>query len=249
MAASFPDLPYHTTRSGQSSRGKFEMSPPERGGTRKKRAKNLTIMDNFKTIESAMKGLIASLLLILLVPAAGFCAIYGYVDDDGVYHMTNIRPAGKNYRVMIEDRQGVQGRSFFRAMFDTNAYDALIKQHSEANGLDPHLVKAVMIVESNGNPQAVSEKGAQGLMQIMPETAQMLDLQDPFDPEKNIQAGTRYLRSLYELFKGDLELVLAAYNAGPQRVIENNMAVPPINETVNYVKRVKAYYSRLKDSQ
>ena len=86
-------------------------------------------------------------------------------------------------------------------------------------------------------------------MQIMPDTARLLDLRHPFDPEENIQAGTRYLRSLYELFKGNLELVLAAYNAGPQKVIENNMAIPPINETINYVKRVKLYYSKLKDSE
>ncbi len=83
-----------------------------------------------------------------------------------------------------------------------------------------------MIAESNGNPQAVSQKGAQGLMQIMPDTAALLDLRNPFDPEENIQAGARYLKSLYELFRGDMELVLAAYNAGPQRVIENNWAIP-----------------------
>jgi len=196
-----------------------------------------------------MNRLLVFMLLILLVPAPAFCAIYGYVDDEGVYHMTNIRPPGKNnYRVVIEDRDEVQPRPFL-GLLNKNAYDGLIKQHSEAYGLDPRLVKAVMIVESNANPQAVSNKGAQGLMQIMPDTARLLDLQHPFDPEENIQAGTRYLRSLYEFFKGDLELVLAAYNAGPQRVIENNMSVPPITETINYVKRVKLYYGKLKDSQ
>jgi len=197
-----------------------------------------------------MNRLLVILLLVLLAPVPALCAIYGYVDEEGVYHMTNIRPPGpgRNYRVMIEDRDDAQARPLF-GVFDRNAYDGLIKQHSEAYGLDPHLVKAVMIVESNGNPQAVSHKGAQGLMQIMPDTARLLDLQHPFDPEENIQAGTRYLKSLYEFFKGDLELVLAAYNAGPQKVIENNMSVPPINETINYVKRVKLYYSKLKDSQ
>lgn len=195
-----------------------------------------------------MNRLFVFLLFMLLVPASAFCAIYGYVDEEGVYHMTNIRPPGKNYHVMIEDRDDAQTRPFF-GVLDRNAYDSLIKQHSEAYGLDPRLVKAVMIVESNGNPQAVSHKGAQGLMQIMPDTARLLELQHPFDPEENIQAGARYLKSLYEFFKGDLELVLAAYNAGPQKVIENNMSVPPINETINYVKRVKLYYGKLKDSQ
>ena len=76
-------------------------------------------------------------------------------------------------------------------------------------------------------------------MQIMPDTAQLLDLRNPFDPEENIQAGARYLKSLHGLFRGNLELVLAAYNAGPQRVIDTTWAIPPISETINYVKRVK----------
>jgi|WetSurMetagenome_2_1015567.scaffolds.fasta_scaffold69809_2 soluble lytic murein transglycosylase-like protein len=187
-------------------------------------------------------------IALLSFPVSGLCAIYGYVDSDGVYHMTNIRPAQKGYYTLIEDRnQGQEGITFKTG--GTNAYDGFIRQHSEANGLDPHLVKAVMIAESNGNPRAVSHKGAQGLMQIMPDTAQSLELRNPFDPEENIQAGARYLKVLHELFKGNLELVLAAYNAGPQRVVQNNMAIPPITETITYVKRVKAYYGRLKDSQ
>lgn len=189
------------------------------------------------------------LLVALLIPVSGFCAIYGYVDDEGVYHMTNIRPPGKSkYRTYVEDRESDQ-RTVRFGIFDKNAYDDIIRTHSEANGLDFRLVKAVMMAESNGNPQAVSHKGAQGLMQIMPDTAVLLDLRNPFDPAENIQAGARYLKSLYQLFRGDMELVLAAYNAGPQRVIDSNWAIPRINETINYVKRVKSYYSRLKDSQ
>ncbi len=85
-------------------------------------------------------------------------------------------------------------------------------------------------------------------MQIMPDTAHDLELRSPFDPEENIQAGAKYLKLLHQLFKGNLELVLAAYNAGPQRVIQN-MSVPPISETISYIKRVKLYYDKLKDSQ
>jgi soluble lytic murein transglycosylase-like protein len=188
------------------------------------------------------------LCVLLMTPVSGLCAIYGYVDAQGVYHMTNIKPASKGYHVLIDDRTPVAPGSSMRKLNKT-AYDHLITQHSQANGLDPHLVKAVMIAESNGNPRAVSNKGAQGLMQIMPGTAQLLDLRDPFNPEENIQAGARYLKLLHELFKGNLELILAAYNAGPQRVMQYNMSVPPISETINYVKRVKLYYSRLKDSQ
>jgi soluble lytic murein transglycosylase len=134
-------------------------------------------------------------------------------------------------------------------MIDKNIYDSLINQHSAAHGVDPHLVKAVMLAESNGNPLAVSHKGAQGLMQIMPETGNYLELKNPFNPDENIQAGTKYLKMLHELFKGNLELVLAAYNAGPQRVVQYNMAIPPYSETISYVKRVKQYYDKLKEVQ
>jgi soluble lytic murein transglycosylase-like protein len=184
--------------------------------------------------------------LLLFAPFA-YCAIYGYVDAEGVYHMTNIRPAGK-CNVLVDDR-GSSNRPAWKGNLDKNTYDILIKEHSEANGVDPKLVKAVMIAESNGNPNAVSNKGAQGLMQIMPDTAQLLDLRNPFDPGENIQAGTRYLKQLHELFSGNLELVLAAYNAGPRKVVDSKMAIPRISETISYVKKVKEFYSKLKESQ
>jgi soluble lytic murein transglycosylase len=196
-----------------------------------------------------MSKLCFALLAIFLIPVSAFCAIYGYVDQDGVYHMTNIRPAQRNnYYTLIEDQSPAQAVPSTRGL-NKDTYDNLIRRHSEVNGVDPHLVKAVMMAESNGNPLALSQKGAQGLMQIMPDTAQFLELRNPFDPEENIQAGAKYLKLLNGIFKGNLELVLAAYNAGPQRVIEHNMAIPPISETISYVKRVKQYYSRLKDSQ
>ena len=86
-------------------------------------------------------------------------------------------------------------------------------------------------------------------MQIMPDTAQIVELKNPFDPDENIRAGARYLKLLGEMFKGDIELMLAAYNAGPSKVIQNNMTVPPIGETINYVKQVKLRYDKLKNSQ
>ncbi len=214
-----------------------------------KLAKNLTMENNLMKLYASMRRVAFLVVASFLFPLSVMGAIYGYVDADGVYHMTNIRPAHRGYYTLIEDRGTGQEGDVLGGPFRKNAYDEIIKQHSEANGIDPRLVKAVMIVESNGNPRAVSNKGAQGLMQIMPDTAQFLELQNPFDPSENIQAGIRYLRWLSELFSGNLELVLAAYNAGPQRVMQHNMAIPPINETIDYVKRVKAYYGRLKDSQ
>jgi hypothetical protein len=210
--------------------------------------KSLTKEYNSTKLYRSMLRRALILCALLLLPTSGMCAIYGYVDTDGVYHMTNIRPPQKGYCTLIEDQDTGQETGTTRNL-NKNAYDSFIKQHSEANGLDPQLVKAVMIAESNGNPRAVSHKGARGLMQIMPDTGQFLELRNPFDPEENIQAGARYLKLLHELFNGNLELVLAAYNAGPQRVMQHNMAIPPISETISYVKRVKAYYSRLKDLQ
>lgn len=187
-------------------------------------------------------------LFLLFAPFAGHSAIYGYVDDQGIYHMTNIRPPSKGYHILIHDTGRTASYSA-RGTYNKSDYDGLIRTHSETHGLDPSLVKAVMIAESNGNPNAISNKGARGLMQIMPGTGQLLDLQNPFDPSENIQAGAKYLKQLHDLFQGNLELVLAAYNAGPNRVIQNNMAVPAIDETMNYIKRVKYFYNRLKNSQ
>jgi soluble lytic murein transglycosylase-like protein len=184
------------------------------------------------------------LILALFVPVSAWSAVYGYTDQEGVYHITNIRPAARQYNILVKERPDevrVKG-------VNKDQFDSLILQHAQANGLDPLLVKAVMLTESNSVPTAVSPKGAQGLMQIMPETGAIVDLRNPFDPDENIRAGARYLKLLHELFKGNLELVLAAYNAGPSKVIQHNMTVPPIYETVNYVKRVKLTYNQLKNT-
>lgn len=184
-------------------------------------------------------------ILGLLLPLTAFCGVYGYVDPEGVYHITNIRPANKEYHILVRDLPKLLQLRGGNA----NQYDDLINQHAQANGLDPALVKAVMLTESNSNPTAISRKGAQGLMQIMPDTGQIVALKNPFDPDENIRAGARYLKLLQEMFKGDLELVLAAYNAGPTKVIQHKNTVPPIGETINYVKQVKLRYDRLKNSQ
>lgn len=119
-----------------------------------------------------------------------------------------------------------------------------INTHCQRRQMDPHLVYAVIEAESNFQPDAVSPKGAQGLMQIMPETGRQLGLQSPFDPERNIEAGVRYLRLMLDRF-GSLPQALAAYNAGPGSV-EQHGGVPPIPETQQYVGRVMARYQDLK---
>lgn len=113
----------------------------------------------------------------------------------------------------------------------------LIERHAESRGLDPRLVRAVVQVESGYNPTAVSNKGAMGLMQLMPATARDLAVASPFEPGENLRGGTEYLRGLLEHFGGRTELALAAYNAGPSAVARYG-GVPPYPETLSYVRKV-----------
>jgi soluble lytic murein transglycosylase-like protein len=115
--------------------------------------------------------------------------------------------------------------------------DELVSSSAKAHSLQPDLVRAVLRKESGGRPCAVSPKGAQGLMQIMPATAETLNLADPFDPKQNVDAGARYLKQMLERFNGDLPLALAAYNAGPGAV-DKERAVPDITETKDYVSAI-----------
>ena len=113
--------------------------------------------------------------------------------------------------------------------------------------LDPDLIHSVIAIESNFNPKAVSPKNARGLMQLMPLTAQRLGVQDSFNPEQNIEGGTRYLSDLLRKYKNNLTLALAAYNAGPDTVDKYGHRVPPYLETMKYVQRITKTYAKLKD--
>ncbi len=193
----------------------------------------------------ALTFLLCFIVLAAALPSISVCAVYGHIDENGVLTVTNVRPQQGKSKVIIGDGEAPKN---VPALTDkeNNAYDNLISRHARTHGIDPRLVKAVMIAESRGNPNAVSRKGAQGLMQIMPDTGRSIDLRHPFDPSENIEAGTIYLKRLYRRFTGNMELILAAYNAGPERVTESNMTVPRINETVHYIERVKQYYDKLK---
>jgi len=122
-------------------------------------------------------------------------------------------------------------------------YDAIISEASEAHGVDPELIRAIISVESAGKPKATSKKGAKGLMQLMPETAKGLGVKDITDPYENIMGGTRYIAEQLEASGGDIPLALARYNAGPTNV-EKHKGIPPFKETQDYIKKVQARYGK-----
>jgi len=130
----------------------------------------------------------------------------------------------------------VRGRAF-----SPQEIDAAIDQAASRHNVDPNLVRAVIKVESNFNPNAVSRKGAMGLMQLMPQTARQLKVANPFDPQQNVDAGVRHLKQLMESYGGDVRLTLAAYNAG-QGAVARSAGVPHFAETRNYVKRITQLY-------
>jgi soluble lytic murein transglycosylase-like protein len=155
------------------------------------------------------------------------------------------RSAAAEVDQLLGKTSGDSEAQFFnlpRRSFTPTEIDAAIDQSAARHNVDPNLVRAVIKVESNFNPNAVSRKGAMGLMQLMPQTARQLNVTNPFDPEQNVDAGVRHLKRLMESYGGDVRLSLAAYNAGAGAVARS-AGVPRFAETRNYVKRITQLYS------
>ena len=123
----------------------------------------------------------------------------------------------------------------------SEAVDQAVEDAASRHGVDPNLVRAIIRVESNFNPHAVSRKGAMGLMQLMPQTARSMNVTNAFDPSQNVDAGVRHLKSLLEDYNGNLELSLAAYNAG-STAVKKSKGIPPYTETRNYVSKITGLY-------
>lgn len=172
--------------------------------------------------------------LFLLAPTSGRADIYRYVDRNGVMHFTNT-PTRPEYRFFLKEARGLSG--------GRRSIEELIEHYAQAFRLEKALVKAVIKVESDYNPRAVSRKGALGIMQLIPSTAQEMKVNNPLDPAENIRGGTRYLRKMLDEFNGNLDLALAAYNAGPGAVRQYG-GIPPYTETRRYVRRVKQYLNQ-----
>jgi len=181
---------------------------------------------------------------ILQLPPAD-ADIYKYEDTEGVLHFTD-SPTDGRFKIFMRDiKKDIKLRTSFRITGNPAEYESLINRYALEYGVDRSLVKAVIHAESGYNPNAVSRKGAKGLMQLMPKTAEHLKVADTFDPAQNIRGGVRYLRFLLNTCKGDETLALAAYNAGLSRVAQHN-GVPPFAETRNYVEKVLAYRNSYK---
>ncbi|OGQ03978.1 MAG: hypothetical protein A2W38_06500, partial [Deltaproteobacteria bacterium RBG_19FT_COMBO_58_16] len=179
-----------------------------------------------------------SVIIILLASFCAFADFYRYTDENGVVHITNSPRPGYSW-VMGETKSAPVRTAVKKVPRDK--LDELIYISAARHGVDPALVRAVVKAESDYDAGAVSTVGARGLMQLMPETARLMGVDDIHDPEQNIDGGTRYLTRLLDRFDWEVALALAAYNAG-EGAVRRHGGVPPYSETQDFVEKVLGYY-------
>ena len=183
------------------------------------------------------------ILSLFLSKSDSAADIYKYEDEEGVLHFTDA-PTDRRFKIFMRDiKKDRQLRTNFRlsgCVGNPAEFEPIINSCALEFGVDKSLVKAVIHAESAYDPNAISSKGASGLMQLMPKTAKSLNVANTFDPKDNIRGGVRYLKFLLDTFKGDVSLALAAYNAGLSRVAQYG-GIPPFMETRNYVDKVLHY--------
>jgi soluble lytic murein transglycosylase-like protein len=183
--------------------------------------------------------------------------IYAFVDDEGGMYLSNVPDDGR-YQVLIGPTVSANGatreapfsppREVPSSPGNRQQYGAVVEQTAGRFGIDPALLHAVISVESGYDTNALSRRGAGGLMQLMPETAKRYGVANVFDPVDNVRGGARYLAELLKMFENDLQLALAAYNAGEAAVLKYGKHVPPYRETVAYVAKVVDSYNKYRPS-
>jgi len=203
----------------------------------------------------------AVLSLLALVASAGpaMADIFSFKDERGVVHFTNMPNGDKRFKLIRKEEPASNGAAsvgaarvaqlFMPAQADILRFSKMIDSASKTHGVDSALVHAVITAESGYNPGATSKTGARGLMQLMPDTAARYGVRNITDPQENINGGVRYLRDLITMFNGNLELAVAAYNAGENAVIRHGNRIPPYAETVHYVPKVLGFYRKFQSRQ
>jgi soluble lytic murein transglycosylase len=194
-------------------------------------------------------ALVAALFVIPFQTASA--DIFQYTDDSGVTHFSNVSTGGKKFRKVQSEQKPAERRGEYPRRAASSAapvknvpavYADMISSACDRHGVDPSLVRAIVKVESDFNPFALSRKGAMGLMQLMPQTALDMNVQNTFNPHENIDGGVKYLRYLIDRYEGNLPLALAAYNSG-ETAVKKWGTVPPFPETQNYVQRILKLYN------
>jgi soluble lytic murein transglycosylase-like protein len=193
---------------------------------------------------------ICSILATVISPAwaqNSVANIYSFKDENGVVHFSNLPHLDRRYRLVYRiPTSGAMRPNAWSpngpSSVDIARYVPMIDSAAKAHGMDPKLIHAVIRAESGYNARAISAKGAIGLMQLVPATAQRYGITNLDDPVENIAAGTRYLRDLLKMFNGNVELALAGYNAGENAVIRAGNRIPPYPETMAYVPKVMGLY-------
>lgn len=204
----------------------------------------------FNRVGRATGSLIFAYLLGL---QSVFADVYKFTDRDGIVHYTNVRPSGQqdvqrfSFPCYASD-PGCNQMDWEKIPLNRGAFNEEIQAAAEVFAVDDALIRAIIHAESAYQPQAISPKGAQGLMQLMPATQAELQIADVFDPLSNIEGGTLYLARLLAQFNQNVELAAAAYNAGPGAVHEYG-GVPPYQETREYVRRIKILYRRYRSAE
>ena len=200
-------------------------------------------------IRSKRLFVMAAAAIAVSVAAPASADIFSFKDDKGVVHFTNISGLDNRYKLVrkedgspINPASAYAAKVFMPSQLDIQKYANIIQTASQAYGVEPSLVHAVISAESAYNQNAVSRTGAMGLMQLMPDTARRYGVQNMMDPTENIHGGVRYLRDLLAMFRGRVDLAIAAYNAGENAVIRHGHKIPPYAETRSYVPKVLGFY-------